>query len=316
MNIKDAVWGFAVGDALGVPYEFSTRHMMIENPATDMIGFGTYNQPPGTWSDDTSMLLCVLENIITRGSTKNLAILFLKWYQEGNMTAHGELFDIGITTRTALENLIRGEKPSKSGLDDEMSAGNGSLMRSLPYAFVENLPKSILKMVFENKITHRNYLSSICCMYYVKMMRAILDGSNKLDAANKASSYIRFGWRITDEEEDDDLLETKKKFKRLLSKDFYELPETAIQSTGYVISSLEASVWCFLNTNNYKEAVLKAVNLGGDTDTIAALTGGLAGLYYGCDSIPENWMSKLAGKSIIQKVLNKTDLDAKYLQPI
>lgn len=311
MKIKDAIWGFVVGDALGVPFEFSTRNMMKENPAVDMVGYGTYNQPPGTWSDDTSMMLCVLENIINQGTTKDLARLFLKWYKEGYMTPRGELFDIGITTSTALSNLMRGVKPSQSGLGDEISAGNGSLMRCLPYAFVEDLPKSIFNMVMENRITHRHHLCSLSCMYYVKMMRAILEGKEKKELCSIAAGYIRKGWRLTDA--DDDHMETRKIFQKLFDADFPTLPENEIQSTGYVISTLEAVVWCFMNTDNYKDAVLKAINLGGDTDTIAALTGALAGLYYGFDSIPEKWINQIANPDLINNLLEKTNLREKYI---
>ena len=312
MNIKDAVWGFVVGDALGVPYEFSTRNMMRENPAIDMVGYGTYNQPPGTWSDDTSMMLCVLENIINSGTTKDLANLFLKWYKEDYMTPHGELFDIGITTSIALGNLMRGVKPSKSGLNDEMSAGNGSLMRCLPYAFVEDLPKSIFNMVMGNRITHRNNLCTLCCMYYVKMIRALLDGKDKIESMNSSSAYLRYGWRITDAE--DDHVEVRQKFDRLFNKKFPAFPENEIQSTGYVLSTLEASVWCFLNTDNYKDAVLKAINLGGDTDTIAALTGGLAGVYYGYENIPHEWRNQIVGPHFIKNLLEKIDPNSKYIK--
>jgi len=311
MKIKDALWGFVVGDALGVPYEFSTRNMMKVNPAIDMVGYGTYNQPPGTWSDDTSMMLCVLENIINKGTTKDLAQLFLKWYKEDYMTPHGELFDIGITTSTALNNLMRGVKPSQSGLSDEMSAGNGSLMRCLPYAFVDDFNQSVFKMSMDNKITHRITLCSMCCMFYVKMLRALLEGKNKLEAKNAAIAYLRYGWRITDS--DDNHEDLKIKFEKLFSKIFEVLSETEIQSTGYVISTLEASVWCFMNTSSYKEAVLKAINLGGDTDTIAALTGGLAGLYYGYDSIPEKWINQIANPDLINNLLDKTNLSEKYI---
>jgi ADP-ribosylglycohydrolase len=311
MIIKDAVWGFIVGDALGVPYEFSTRNMMSQNPAVDMVGYGTYNQPPGTWSDDTSMMLCVLENIINKGTTKDLAQLFLKWYKEDYMTPHGELFDIGITTSTALGNLMRGVKPSQSGLNDEMAAGNGSLMRCLPYAFVTDFHESVFNMVMDNRITHRHHLCSLSCMYYVKMMRALLDGKDKQEVCSIAAGYLRKGWRLTDAE--DDHLETRKIFQKLFDPNFSTLPESEIQSTGYVISTLEAAVWCFLNTANYKDAVLKAVNLGSDTDTIAALTGGLAGLYYGYDTIPENWINQIAAPKMINKILDRLNPQEKYI---
>jgi len=304
-NIKDAVWGFIVGDALGVPYEFSTRNMMKDNPAVDMIGFGTYNQPPGTWSDDSSMMLCVLENIINNGSSKDLAKLFVKWYKEDYMTPHGKLFDIGITTSTSIQKLLIGVKPHLAGGNDEYASGNGSLMRCLPYAFVEDISKSIFKMAAESKITHRNTICLYCSIFYIKVMRSILEGNNKETAFQHAVAFLQYGWRIADS----DNAQNQEKLSRLLNPSFYHLPESDIHSNGYVLSTIEATVWCFLNTENYKEAVLKAVNLGGDTDTISALTGGLAGLYYGKESIPEDWVKKIASPDIINNLIADIDLN-------
>jgi ADP-ribosyl-[dinitrogen reductase] hydrolase len=313
-NIKDAVWGFVVGDALGVPYEFSTRNMMKENPAQNMVGYGTYNQPPGTWSDDTSMMLCVLENLISDGDIKSLANLFVQWYKYDYLTPHGELFDIGITTAEALQKVSLGVKPWLSGGNGAMSSGNGSLMRSLPYAFVEDINKSIFQMTKESKITHRNSICSYCCMFYVKMSRMLLDGKDKFEAVKYAGGYLRHGWRITDEE--DDYEEERLLFKRLFNPEFSNTKEEEILSTGYALSTLEAAVWCLLNTNNYKDAVLKAINLGGDTDTIAALTGGLAGICYGYDSIPQEWLDQIASPHLINNLLQKIDLHAKYIQKL
>ena len=312
-NIRDAIWGFVVGDALGVPYEFSTREMMKEKPAVDMVGYGTYNQPPGTWSDDSSMMLCVLENRLNGGGVKDLAELFLRWFRDDYMTPHGELFDIGVTTSNALTQLMNGVKPSRSFANDEYSAGNGSLMRCVPYAFEQDITKSIFEMHFENRITHRHALCSHCCIYYVKMLRAILDGKEKYEAAKAGAAYLKFGCRITDD--DDDHMEMREKFKRIFDPQFHALPETEIKSTGYVLYTLEAVVWCFLNTASYQEAVFKAVNLGGDTDTIAALTGALAGLYYGYETIPTSWIEQIANPGLIQSILDRMGEGEKFLVP-
>lgn len=311
MNIKDAVWGFIVGDALGVPYEFYMRNEMIKNPANDMVGYGTYQQAPGTWSDDTSMMLCVIENLNNKGKSKDLAHLFLRWYNESYLTPHGVVFDIGNTTKTALDNLMNGSGLKHSGLSDEHSAGNGTLMRCVPYAFIEDISKSIKQMILDNSITHKNALCNLCCMYYVKMLRALFEGKEKTEATADAASYLRFGWRITGAE--DDHVEWKEKFSKLLHPQFSTLPQTEINSSGYVLHTLEASVWCFLTTEDYKESVLKAVNLGGDTDTIAALTGALSGLYYGVDTIPKKWKSRIANKDVIEQILRKIDTSGVFM---
>jgi len=305
---KAAIWGFIVGDALGVPFEFTDREVMKVNPATGMIGYGAHHQPAGTWSDDSSMMLCVLDNLIHQGSPADLATRFVNWYTKGYMTAHGEAFDIGHTTRNAIDNLIAEVKPHLSGGNRVYSAGNGSLMRCLPYAFKEDI--SINSMIIENKITHRSHLCHLCCIFYVRFVKHLLDGGNKLSAMKYATACIKFGWNISDDEEESTLLGWGY-FKKLFAKGFSNLPESEIQSTGYALSTLEAVIWCFLNTDNYKDAVLKAVNLGGDTDTIAALTGGLAGLAYGYDSIPREWISEIANPTIIDALLNKFNTNTK-----
>lgn len=310
-NIRDAVWGFIVGDALGVPYEFTERAIMKRYPAADMVGYGTYDQPSGTWSDDSSLMMLVLENIINKGTSKDLAALFIRWYKEGYMTAHGNVFDIGDTTKKAFENLIRDKKPLFSAEHKNCAAGNGTLMRCLPYAFKKDLDATMFEMVFNNSITHRNNICDLCCYFYVKMMRSILEGSDKQRAMESAIGFLKYGWRITDAS--DEYQSVHRKFKRIMDKDFKRVLESEIESTGYVLSTLEAAVWCFLNTSNYKNAVLKAVNLGGDTDTIAALTGGLAGLYYGYKNIPEVWINKIVNKKIINNLLNQTDPYVKYI---
>lgn len=310
-TFRDAAWGFIVGDALGVPYEFSDRNFMKLHPAKEMTGFGTFNQPPGTWSDDTTMMLCVLENILNEGDSADLELLFLKWYNDGYRTAHGEVFDIGITTRSALINLNKTGKSYLNISSNQYSAGNGSLMRCLPYAFLEDFSESVFRMMKDNRITHRNSLCDLCCLFYVRMVRCILEGDCKNSALEKSISYLKHGWRITDHDARN-MLEIMK-FKRICNNSFRLLPESDIQSTGYVLSTLEAVIWCFINSDNYKDAILKAVNLGGDTDTIAALTGGLAGLYYGISDIPQEWLDCISNKQTINELLNSINHDGQFI---
>jgi len=255
--------GHIVGDALGVPYEFMPREQMTAEPATGMTGWGSHDQPPGTWSDDTSMLLCVLENCHRGGSTQDLGQLFLAWYDDGYHTPHGDVFDIGVTTRLALERLR-----STQGLDDASaprigSDGNGSLMRCLPYAFFQDLHMGSARMSEEGTITHPSKRCQDCCTFYVRMARAPAEGETKTAALQTAAEQ------------------------------FQELVASDIRSGGYVIETLEASIWCFIQGSDYASSVLMAVNLGGDTDTVAALTGGLAGIYYGQEDIPAAWRDSI-----------------------
>jgi ADP-ribosylglycohydrolase len=289
---RAGIWGFIVGDALGVPYEFMSREDMSDEPATGMSGWGTYDQPPGTWSDDTSMMLCVLENIHAGGKTDELARLFLRWAYDGYHTPHGRVFDIGITTRIALDRYRQGNPDS--GLDDKRSAGNGSLMRSLPYAFGERYTDGAFMMLRENQITHRAWLCQSCCLFYTRMVRALAEGESKAMACRTAIDYLRTGWSHSDMPEED--REESLRFSRLFDASFPWLPVSEIRSSGYVIESLEAAVWSFLNGTDYRSTVLNAVNLGGDTDTNAALAGGLAAIHYGMGDIPGDWLDTIVGR--------------------
>jgi ADP-ribosylglycohydrolase len=301
-KFRAAFWGFIVGDAIGVPYEFYSREEMKLSPAYTMTGYGTYEQPIGTWSDDTSMMLCVLENISTGRSVQVLAKLFLKWADEGYHTAHHEVFDMGNTTRVALERIRMGVNLDQVGCFDEKSAGNGSLMRSLPYAFVDPIEYAIESMLIEGRLTHRLDVCSDASLLYINMIRNLAAGKEKFTALSDACLLLQTTWKHQGrfgEQQDTD------KFSRLFMEEFHMLPEQEIKSTGYVIHTIEASIWCFLNSRSYTETVLKAVNLGGDTDTIAAIAGGLAGTYYGINNIPEEWLNLIARREELEGFFQK-----------
>lgn len=191
--------------------------------------------------------------------------------------------------------------PNDSGNRDGYSDGNGSLMRCIPYAFVQDFSKGIFQMVMENRMTHPSALCNTCCIFYARMVRSLAEGNDKLTAYKSAISFIRYGLRITDGGDDDE--EFAKHFDFLFSFSFANASENDIISSGYVIRTLEAAVWCFLNTENYQDAVLKAINLGGDTDTIAALTGALAGISYGKGEIPSKWKNSIVNKEGIRDIL-------------
>jgi len=297
-TLKSAVFGFAVGDALGVPHEFKTREELSISPVNGMDGYGTHQQPAGTWSDDTSMLLCVTENLLENGDASSLAGKFLNWYNSAAYTATGEVFDVGVTTSIALNNVMAGADIRSSGATDEFSAGNGSLMRCLPYAFIADTTEAERKLLEEGRITHAHDLCSEATLFYIFVARCLLDGCAKealLPAAIKAVSATK--WARTNR------MNRLASNCRLFNDSFSNTEVDQIKSTGYVVESLEACLWCFLSTDSYQSAVQTAVNLGGDTDTIAALTGGLAGIYYGYNTIPEEWLRDLKGKHIIDRIL-------------
>jgi ADP-ribosylglycohydrolase len=308
--VKSALFGVAVGDALGVPVEFESRDDISRDPVTGMTGYGTYDLPPGTWSDDSSLTFCLAETLTQGFDVNAIGRNFVRWYHEGLWTAHGEVFDVGNTTRTAIERLARGMQAYRAGSDDEASNGNGSLMRILPLLFyMSDRPVTerfeITRQV--SSITHGHIRSVIACFYYLEFARQILEGKDKYKIYSNMQAVIagHLSALLIDPPE-------IVVFDRLLKHDISLLPKEEIHSSGYVIHTLEAAVWCLLTTGSYREAVLRAVNLGRDTDTTAAVTGGLAGLLYGYEDIPEEWITHIARKDDIRDLSERLALS---LQP-
>ena len=327
-HILGGILGLAVADALGVPVEFQNRESLRKNPVTDMRGYGTYNQPPGTWSDDTSLTLCLLDSLankkIDREDYEHLAEpdytdvmqRFISWVDKGEYTAHGNVFDVGIATRKALQRFRNGTAPLECGGTSEQDNGNGSLMRMLPMALyfpvIDSLyhgggPSSCreITVFFEcihnvSSLTHAHERSRIACGLYLTIARKLL---YELDLESAIRSGLKEAKELYKSYWDkDEYTKDLKHCKRLFNKDFAKLPETEIKSSGYVVDTLEAALWCLLNTDNYKDCVLQAVNLGEDTDTVAAIAGGLAGMFYGVDGIPKEWLQQLARVDYIKKL--------------
>lgn len=298
--LKDILFGVAVGDALGVPVEFKDRAYLKQNPITEMIGYGTYDQPKGTWSDDSSLTFCLAESINEGLDLQKLANKFVSWKDDNYWTPHGWVFDIGIATRIAIEKLAIGEKPELAGGLRENDNGNGSLMRILPLLIhIKDKPIkerfAITKQV--SSLTHAHIRSVIACFYYLEFSRRITLSQNKLDIYKELKKEVS-DFLVKSEINPIEI----ELFKSLLKDDIFLLEESEIKSSGYVIHTLEASIWCLLTTNSYQEAVLKAVNLGNDTDTTGAVTGGISALLYGYDTIPKDWIDCLAKKNEILKL--------------
>ncbi len=298
-RVHGGVFGACIGDALGVPVEFLSREELRRDPVRDYRAYGTHNQPAGTWSDDSSLMLALLEALGEGFTLQKLAGKFLAWWSYGFFTAHGEVFDIGIATSRALDRLATGIDPTLAGGDTAMDNGNGALMRILPLAFFlesrqfpgsrENELQLILKVC---SLTHRHNISNTACIVFLDFARSLVRGAvpaTALQSVRKRSDEYR------------SILGTNHAhhFDRILDSAFTDIPESQIHSTGFVIHTLEASLWCLLNEHDYPAATLRAVNLGDDSDTTAAVTGGLAGIYYGIDSIPPKWQAGLAQRDWI-----------------
>ena len=285
--ITSLLVGLAVGDALGVPVEFMKRGSFH---ITDMQGYGTHNQPSGTWSDDTSLALCLAASIADGFNLQDLARRFVRWHDEAYMTATGVVFDIGISTAKSIQRLKEGATPEAAGCAEINENGNGSLMRIAPLVFlIAEKPEAERFQITQavSSLTHAHPWSTASCYIYLEYLHNLLNGMEKRAAYTGLRENFSAGGVLID-------AETFTKFERILRQDISTLPESAIKSGGFVIDTLEAALWCFLTTDNYRDAVLKAVNLGDDTDTTAAVTGALAGLAYGIDAIPTEWRGTLA----------------------
>ncbi len=288
--------GLCVGDALGVPVEFTSRAERVKSPVTTMQGYGTWNQPPGTWSDDSSLSFCLAECLCRGYSLDAIANSFWRWYKEAYWTPRGDVFDIGQTTHTAIMRLKQGVVPHQAGGKVENSNGNGSLMRILPMAYCHRsltLGELLARVHDVSAITHAHARSQMACGIYISIAVALLEGADLQTAYLQALQDIQTIYSVRE------FLLEKPHFGRVFSGEIAKIPVEEINSGGYVIDTLESSLWCLLNSSSYSEAVLKAVNLGGDTDTTAAVTGGLAGIYYGVENIPKQWMNQIARRQDI-----------------
>jgi len=297
-QVHAAFIGLAVGDALGVPVEFLSREYLRLNPITEMIGYGTHSQPAGTWSDDSSLTFCLADSLCNSYNLEDIATKFLEWYNSEIWTPCGYVFDIGIATRQAINRISKGVPPILCGGFEENDNGNGSLMRILPLAFYlkneENVDVIFEKVKEVSSITHAHFRSFFACFIYIIYALELINEQKK-DAA-----YFNMQIKVNDFIVKNDFNKNEiQLFSRILENDVSELEENVIESSGYVLHTLEASLWSIMTTNSYQEAVLKAVNLGEDTDTTACVTGGLAGLYYGLEAIPEKWINVLARKADI-----------------
>lgn len=308
MNIKEksknSILAAIIGDALGVPVEFSTRQELALCAVKNMLGYGRYDLPEGTWSDDSSMILSTMESLIEGYSRESLAESFCQWLFDGKWTPYGYAFDSGITTFTALDNIRSGAKSvEESGQNSEDDNGNGSLMRMLPAAlfFSGEDTNTYLEKIHEvSSITHSHPRALIGCGIYSLLIKELLNNSDKKEALktaiDKAVDYYSNNDKFKDE---------LNNYIRIISNELIDLPESEIYSSGYIVHTLEASIWSFMRCSSTKEVLLEAVNLGLDTDTTGTVAGGLAGLLYGLDTIPEDWMAKLAKKDEILSLVNK-----------
>ncbi len=299
--ILSVVYGHAIADALGVPVEFTSRSSLQRNPVTGMREYGTHNMPAGTWSDDTSMALATLDSLAHGVDYTDTMERFCNWMEKDAYTATGEMFDIGGTTSTALYRYLSGTPALNCGRHSDRDNGNGALMRIYPVVLYCCLVRpykynthAMIELVHNySALTHAHPRSMVGCGIYAFVLRALLNGNTIGDGLSEARSYY----------EASEFSHELQHYSRIFIEDFGNTPMDEIRSGGYVVHSLEAAIWCLLNSESYSECVLMAVNLGSDTDTTAAITGSLVGEMFGINDIPNEWMDTLLNRELIDEIV-------------
>lgn len=290
---KRALWGFIIGDAYGVPMEFTERDTFTVH---DMIGYGCWDVPAGTWSDDSAMTLITMEHLIEDTSMADLKKAFCDWAFRGYWTFNNEpSFDVGLTIA---ELINRWEKKGlyEIAINDEMSNGNGALMRILPIAFY-SYKRQIEERYIKDyaTLTHGHIRSTLCCLHYTYVVHHLLDDLSIAKSLHLANEQLL--------EKLINYPEERSHFERIFSIE--TLQRDDIKSNGYVIHTLEAVYWSLLNSDSYYDTIFNAVHLGNDTDTIAAIAGGLAGIHYEELNIPADWMELIPKRQEIDTLIDR-----------
>ncbi|MGI4832164.1 MAG: ADP-ribosylglycohydrolase family protein [Janthinobacterium lividum] len=312
---RAALLGLAVGDALGVPVEFQGREARRRDPVTGMRAYGSHRQPAGTWSDDSSLTFCLAETLARPGGLTgppdlaDFARRASNWLDNAYWTATDETFDVGGATRAAIERLRRGTPPAQAGPSAEQDNGNGALMRILPLAFhqawrAEPLDLNAAWALTEAVacVTHGHPRSTLGCFLYLLVARGLLQGLGPAGAYEQMQTLINEWLRS---QAKGAVFYEWPKYERVLSGSLPTLAESEISSSGYVVHTLEAALWCLLRHDTYAATVLAAVNLGDDTDTTGAVAGGLAGLAYGETAIPAEWRARLARRADVEALAGR-----------
>ena len=290
---KRALWGFIIGDAYGVPMEFMERDTF---KVYDMIGYGCWDVPAGTWSDDSAMTLITIEHLINDTSIADLKRAYCNWAFRGYWTYNDEpSFDVGLTIAEVL-NRWENNGIYELAKTDEQSNGNGALMRILPIAFY-SYKRSIEERYVKDyaTLTHGHIRSTLCCLHYTYVVHSLMDGLSIQYSLKQANEQLIPKFK--------DYPEELKHFERIFT--IGNLTRDAIKSNGYVIHTLEAVYWSLLNSESYFDTIFNAVHLGNDTDTIAAIAGGLAAIYYDELNIPEDWMELIPKREEIDTLLDR-----------
>ncbi|HUI93113.1 MAG TPA: ADP-ribosylglycohydrolase family protein [Chitinivibrionales bacterium] len=303
-KMKAALYAGIAGDALGVPVESSTRQQLALCSVKNMLGYGRYDQPEGTWSDDTALVLCTMENLAGGYDLEAMGKTFCNWLFESYWTPTGFVFDAGLTTYLALDRIYHdGASAAQSGCTGEDDNGNGSLMRMLPVAlyFHDSPTEDLLARAHEiSAITHAHTRSKVGCGIYCLLVQEMLSAGDREQAYHNAVSRALAFYSAKPEYRNE-----LSHYMRIISFAVPGLKESEIRSSGYLVDTLEAALWCTLTHSTTRDVLLSAVNLGLDTDTTGMVAGGMAGALYGLDSVPADWLASLARKDELDVAIDR-----------
>lgn len=297
-RIRGGLYGLLIGDALGVPYEFTPAANIPARALIEISPPGGFTRahptvPPGTWSDDGAQTLVLLDSLVKRPELdlNHFTDGLLSWYRTGFMTPDAHVFDIGIQTTQALDNYARNNDPLTCSPSDDWNNGNGSLMRTLPCAFFAAATSAEIMARARNQSipTHAHVRSQLACALYTLMAWQMVDGKTPVEALDFAQDALESAVAPTERHELSILLDGRLEPSK---------------GSGYVVDSLWSAIRCVLATSNYEDCVRNAILLGNDTDTTACIAGGLAGIRYGEQGIPERWKHALQGRAIVEQLLS------------
>lgn len=300
-QMKWGLLGLLVGDALGVPYEFTKPEDMppikdIEYEPPPGFQKAWANVPAGTWSDDGSQALCILDTVLHGKDDETIedavAQRLLNWYRYGFMAVDGKVFDIGNTTKTALHRIMNGMPTTESGMTGARTHANGSLMRALPIAFMKGTDDEIARAAMgQSRVTHAEAIPMLCCAAYCFWARYLAE-----EMYTPSQS-----WELAF----DTLFQVIPKGLLWANCTLIKGWRGQPSGSGYCIDSLHSAKLALERGTDYESVVKTAIALGNDTDTTACIVGGLAGIRY--RSIPQRWLDGLRGKEILQPVLDQLE---------
>jgi ADP-ribosyl-[dinitrogen reductase] hydrolase len=313
-KFKDSITAFVFGDCLGVPFEFMRPSELIEEEFMVMKGGGAHKQPPGTWSDDTSLMMCAFECLKEGGWPNSIGDYLARFLLEAHWAVDKHVFDIGITTRRGLESWIA--HPEGWGTQSNRfpntinDLGNGALMRMAPgilFAHKAQIdPNAYRLAISSSHPTHNHPISIICCTYYLVVGKSLLRGESIENAIQNAIMYCLGLNGLFQLERNGNSLGNRSIFKG--AKAIKEIKPEDLEPRGYVVGTLEIILWSVLNSNSTFEAITKAIRLGYDTDTNAALTGSIAALVFGNESLPKPMLDSIREFPHFQKALDEYTL--------